>query len=417
MQVKTILNRVQKFKRFIFGNVSWNEQSDEPAVDVEIQPRANSKAQCSVCQRDSAGYDTQPERRYEFIPCWGIKVFFVYSPRRVDCRHCGIRIEHLPWVVGKRRITTAYAWHLSQWAKRMSWEEVSKVFHTSWHHVFSSVQMAANWGLENRELDAVKSIGVDEIQWRDGHKYLTLVYQIDAGYKRLLWIGQERKESTLQSFFDEFGKKRTAGLKYVCSDMWKPYLNVIAANASQAIHVLDRYHIVANMNKAIDKVRAEEARQMEKDGYHPILKKSKWLLLKRSENLTEKQEVKLRDLLRYNLRSAKSYLLKEQFQQLWDYTSPFWAGESLDRWCTKVMRSRIDPMKKIAKQIRKHRSLILNWFEAKGQLSSGTVEGFNNKAKLTMRKAYGFKTFTAIEVALYHSLGDLPQPKTTHSFF
>jgi len=220
------------------------------------------------------------------------------------------------------------------------------------------------------------------------------MYQIDAGYKRLLWIGQERKESTLQSFFDEFGKKRTAGLKYVCSDMWKPYLNVIAANASQAIHVLDRYHIVANMNKAIDKVRAEEARQMEKDGYHPILKKSKWLLLKRSENLTEKQEVKLRDLLRYNLRSAKSYLLKEQFQQLWDYTSPFWAGESLDRWCTKVMRSRIDPMKKIAKQIRKHRSLILNWFEAKGQLSSGTVEGFNNKAKLTMRKAYGFKIFT-----------------------
>jgi transposase len=417
VQIKTILNRVQKFKRFVVGDVHWSDEDENSELNVMVHPRANSWAQCSKCKQDSPGYDTQPERRYEFIPLWGIKVFLVYSPRRVSCSACGVRVEHVPWAVGKHRLTIAYAWHLAGWAKRMSWKEVAGVFHTSWHHVFCSVEMAVNWGLKHRELSGVEAIGVDEIQWQKGHKYLTLVYQIDAHRRRLLWIGEERKESTLQAFFDSFGPDRASALQYVCSDMWKPYLNVIARNATQAIHVLDRYHIMATISKAIDEVRAGEARQMKDEGYEPLLRNTRWLLLKRPENLTEQQDMKLRDLLRYNLRSVRSYLLKEEFQQLWLYTSPYWAGRFLDRWCTRAMRSKIEPMKKIAKQLRKHRPLILNWFEAKGMFSSGTVEGFNNKAKLTMRKSYGFKTFKAIEIALYHTIGDLPEPQTTHRFF
>ena len=174
---------------------------------------------------------------------------------------------------------------------------------------------------------------------------------------------------------------------------------------------------MANINKAIDKVRADEARQMKANGYEPLLKNSRWVLLKRPENLTDNQDLKLRDLLQYNLRSVRSYLLKEQFQQLWGYTSPYWAGRFLDEWCRRTMRSRIDPMKKIARQMRKHRPLIMNWFEAKGQFSSAVVEGFNNKAKLTMRRSYGFKTYKSIEIALYHAIGDLPEPQMTHRFF
>ena len=417
MQLKTILNRVQKFKRFTFGKVTWRENTSEPALQVSVHPRRNSWAECSMCRRDCSGYDTQPERHYEFVPMWGIKVYLAYSPRRVSCPDCGERVEYVPWSTGKSRLTKAYAWHLSSWAKRMSWKEVAEVFHTTWHHVFVSVEMAVKWGLKNRDISGVKAIGVDEIQWRDGHKYLTLVYQIDSNNKRLLWIGKERKEKTLQRFFDWFGKDRAARLRYVCSDMWKPYLNVIRANAGEAIHILDRFHIMANINKAIDKVRAGEARKMKTDGYDPVLKNSRWVLLKRPENLTDKQSIKLRDLLQYNLRSVRSYLLKEEFQQLWNYTSPYWAGRFLDSWCTKTMRSKIDPMKKIARQMRKHRPLIMNWFEAKGQFSSGIVEGFNNKAKLTMRRSYGFKTFKSIEIALYHAIGDLPEPHNTHRFF
>jgi transposase len=139
--------------------------------------------------------------------------------------------------------------------------------------------------------------------------------------------------------------------------------------------------------------------------------------LKRPENLTDKQDVSLRTLLQYNLKTIRSYLLKEDFQYFWEYRSAYWAGRFLDRWCTRAMRSKIEPMKKVAAMIRNHRELILNWFRAKKAFSSGVVEGLNGKAKLAMRKAYGYKTFKMLELALYHNLGQLPEPKTPHRFF
>jgi transposase len=171
------------------------------------------------------------------------------------------------------------------------------------------------------------------------------------------------------------------------------------------------------MNEALDDVRAGESRRMHRDGYEPVLKKSRWLLLKRSQNLTGIQRFRLRDVLRYNLKTVRAYLLKEACQQLWDYNSPAWAAKFLDEWCRQTMRSRIEPMKKIALSMRKHRELILNYFRAQKLLSSGVVEGLNNKAKVTMRKSYGFRTFRVLELALYYSLGKLPEPEITHDFF
>ncbi len=309
MQLKTILNQVQKHRCFIYGAVSLSEK--DKAIEIDIRPRANSRLLCSVCGRPGPGYDTLKPRRFEFVPVWGFSVFFVYAMRRVDCSRCGVRVESVPWATGKHRLTDTYAWFLARWANRMSWKEVAEVFRTSWEQVFRSVQMAVEWGRQHMDLNGITAIGVDEIQWQRGHRYLTLVYQIDE-------------------------------------------------------------------------VRAKE--------------------------------VRLAELLQYNLRTVRSYLLKEDFQSFWGYISPHWAGRFLDRWCTRVMRSRIEPMKKVAKTLRRHRMLILNWFRAKGTISAAAVDGFNNKAKLTTRKAFGFRTFKALEVALFHTLGDLPEPTGTHRF-
>jgi transposase len=108
--------------------------------------------------------------------------------------------------------------------------------------------------------------------------------------------------------------------------------------------VLDRYHIMAQMNRAIDEERSAEAKRLKQDGYEPVLKHSRWCLLKRPENLTEQQTVRLRELLRYNLRTVRAYLLREEFQRFWGYRAPFWAGRFLDEWCVKGMRSRIEPL-------------------------------------------------------------------------
>jgi transposase len=205
-------------------------------------------------------------------------------------------------------------------------------------------------------------------------------------------------------------------LRFVCSDLWKPYLKVIARKAANATHVLDRFHIMAHMGKAIDEVRAQEVRELKAQGEEPVLTKTRWLLLKRPERLNERQTSRLSELLRHNLKTVRSYLLKEEFQRFWDYRSPAWARCFLDEWCAKTLRSQLEPMKRVARMLRNHRELILNWFRAQGQLSSGVVEGFNTKAKLTTRKAFGFRTSHALQIALYHTLGALPEPEFTHRF-
>jgi transposase len=192
---------------------------------------------------------------------------------------------------------------------------------------------------------------------------------------------------------------------------------MIKLHCTGALNILDRFHIVAKLNLAIDEVRAGEARQLVRDGYAPVLKKSRWCLLKRPVNLTDSQRIKLREVVRYNLKSVRAYLFKEYFQQFWDYESPAWAGKFLDQWCNEVMRSRIDPLKKFARTVRSHRELLLNYFRARKAFSSGIVEGLNNKAKVTMRKAYGYRTFKMSELSLYHVLGKLPEPELGHKFY
>lgn len=416
MLIKTILNRLQKQPGFIYELVRLVPYSGELSLEVEIRAHAKNRPRCSLCGCRGPGYDRLPQRRFEFVPLWGMKVFFLYSPRRVQCADCGVHVEALPWAEGKHSLTTTFSWFLARWAKRLSWKEIAETFHTSWEKVFRSVEMAVAWGRDHRDLDGIQSLGIDEIQWQRGHRYLTLVYQIDTQRKRLLWIGEERTIETLRKFFEWFGPQRSQALRFLCSDLWKPYLKVIAEQASQALHVLDRFHIAAHLSKAIDQIRAQEAKDLKAKGCEPVLTKTRWLLLKRPEKLSEQQDIRLSDLLRYNLRSVRAYLLKEELQLFWSYLSAAWAGRFLDGWCTKTMRSRLEPMKKVARMLRTHRELLLNWFRAKGAISSGIVEGFNNKAKLTTRRAYGFRTFRAAEVALYHALGDLPEPKLTHEF-
>jgi Transposase len=154
-------------------------------------------------------------------------------------------------------------------------------------------------GLEKRQLGPIAAIGVDEIQYAKGHKYLTLVYQIEEGCTRLLWIGKERTAQSFEQFFNMIGEPLSEGIQYVCSDMWRPYLKVIKERCSNAINILDRFHIVAKMNDALDDVRAAEARRLAQDGHRPLLKQSRWCILKRKRNLTSSQRFRLRELLHY----------------------------------------------------------------------------------------------------------------------
>ena len=413
---------MQRFVGFVYREVRLHGHKGKPtSIEITLEPHGGIRGRCSACRRPAPGYDRLPERSWLFVPLWGIPTYFRYAPRRVACGEHGVVVEHIPWSEGKRAVTCAMMGYLARWARRMSWREVARTFHTSWEAVYRSVEWFVAWGLEHRDLRGVTAIGVDEIHWGRGKRadnFLTVIYQIDAECRRLLWVGRRRTQATLRRGLKTLGPEVVQGIRFVCSDMWKPYLQVIAAQVGQALHVLDRFHITSHLNQAVDQVRRAESSRLRSQSQKAAqqLKHLRWPLLRRGSRVRGRARQKLNILLASKLATARAWELKEAFAHFWQYKSENWAGAFLSCWCTRAMRSRLEPMKKMARMLRAHEPLILNWFRAKGEISSGPVEGLNNKIRVVTRRSYGFRTYEAMEIALYHNLGRLPEPESTHDF-
>ena len=275
----------------------------------------------------------------------------------------------------------------------------------------SAVENVVQYGLEHRDTTGIIAIGIDEISRRKGHKYVTMVY--DLTRMRLIWSGEGRSKETLRKFFEEWGEERTCAIQAFCLDMWKPYADVIDEQAPGAIKVFDKFHIVKHLLDAVDKVRKEEAARL-KEIDPELLKKTRYIWLKNPWNLTEGQHVRLSDLVKLNLKINRAYILKENFRDLWGYTYPGNAEKFLDGWIWMATHSRLEPLRDFAWMLKRHKEGILNYF--KSRISNGAVEGMNRKAKVVSQRAYGYRTFATFQLALYHVMGDLPMPETTHKF-
>ncbi|MGH9434289.1 MAG: ISL3 family transposase [Terriglobia bacterium] len=422
LEVKTILNRIQHDVGFVYQDVRFGgRRRHADHIEITLEPHQGIRRRCSECQRPAPGYDQLPARRWRHVPLWGIPTWLVYAPRRVHCPEHGVVVEHLPWSDGKRPVTTVMMGFLARWARRLSWRETAQVFQTSWEAVYRSVEWFVQWGLAHRELGSVESVGIDEIHWGKGKRadrFLTVIYQIDAPCRRLLWVGRRRTQATLRRGLKALGPEVVKGLRFICSDLWQPYLQVMAAQAGQALHVVDRFHITMHLNQAVDQVRRAESSRLRVEGKARAqrLKDMRWTLLRRGSRVRGRARQKLDVLLASKLATARAWELKETFSHFWSYQSVTWAGAFLDYWCFRAMRSRLEPMKKVARMLRTHEELLLNWFRAKGEISSGAVEGLNNKIRVVTRRSYGFRTYDTMEIALYHTLGRLPEPESTHRF-
>ena len=251
MQLKTVLNSIEKHKSFVYGEARWSKDATTVSIEFDVQARRNSKPVCSGCGRKRPGYDRLEARRFEYVPLWAIAVFLVYALRRVNCPECGVVVERVPWASGKNQQTHSYRLFLATWAKRMSWQEVATVFGTSWDSVFRAVRWVVKWGIAHQDLTNIVSIGIDEIQYRRGHKYLTLVYQLDEGAKRLLYVERDRTEASLNGFFDLLTESTISGIQFACTDMLPAYLKVLKERASQALNILDRFHIMKKFGDEI----------------------------------------------------------------------------------------------------------------------------------------------------------------------
>jgi len=407
MLIESIVRKTLGLKRHCVERV----KDENGPLAVYLSPDKRYKLVCSGCHGKASGYDTLSERRWKHVPLWGIPVQLVYAPRRVECRGCGVKVEEIPWAQGKSPLSVFLSVVLATWAKLIAWQEVGRIFGFHWNTVRKAVRDLVEYGLKHRDLEGVVCIGVDEISRRKGHIYHTQVYDLTT--PRLLWSGEKRKSETLERFFKELGHRICATVEAVCCDMWDPYIEVIKRRFPKALLVFDKFHIVRHLMIAVDEVRKEEAKKFKAKGID-LLKETKYLWLKNPWNLTENQKVRLSDLEKVNLKTHRAYLLKEAFRRFWDYTYPAWAERYLCQWFWWATHSRLEPMRQFAWMVRDHQEEILNYFHLR--ITNATVEGLNNKAKVISHRAYGYRTAETFQLALYHGLGKLPEPKLAHRF-
>jgi transposase len=404
MLIESIVRKTLGLKRHCVKKAI--EKGGEIVVYLELDRRC--KSVCSSCKRKVPRYDTLKERRWKHVPMWGIPITLVYSPRRVKCPKCGIRVEDIPWTQGKSPIALPLTVVLATWARILAWNVVGQIYGFHWNTVRKAVKDIVDYGLENRDLSNLLYIGVDEISRKKGHVYHTQVY--DLTEKKLIWSGEDRTSETLKAFFDYLGEDHCKKIEAVCCDMWAPYVDAIKEHLPNALLVFDKFHIVRHLLNAVDDVRKEEAKRLDSD----LLKKTRYIWLKNPWNLTEIQKTKLSDLEKINLKVNRAYILKEAFRRFWDYSYPAWAKKYLDRWFWWATHSRLEPIRKFAWMIRRHQDDILNYFKVR--IDNGAVEGLNNKAKSISHRAYGYRSAETFKLALYHSMSDLPMPQLTHKF-
>jgi hypothetical protein len=259
LRVKTLLNRTHAIPGFTYSSVALEDALGPPELTVEIAAHRQRAAHCSGCGHAAPTYDHLPRREWRHVPLWGIPVRWVYAPRRVASDRCGVRVEAMPWNKGKRPWTRGV--FLARWARRLAWRETAEAFGVSWKAVYRSVQWLVEWGLAHRVLEGITALGLDELHWRKGKRaanFLTVIYQVDAGCRRPLWVGLRRTERSLRRGLKTLGAEVLAGIRVVVSDIWRPYLAVVRKALRQAVQILDRFHLTALLSKAVDQVRRGE---------------------------------------------------------------------------------------------------------------------------------------------------------------
>ncbi len=402
MQLQTILNRVQRHRGFVYKKAKLVDRRDGPVVEVDIEPRLGSRAICSGCGRAGPGYDReQTARSFQFVPLWGMAVFFLYAMRRVDCRHCGVKVERVPWAEGKQQLTTTYQVFLAGWAKLLSWQQVARAFRTSWENVFRSVKTVVAWGLAHRSLEGITAIGVDEVQWQKGHKYLTIVMDLESG--AVVFVGDGKGADALKPFWRSLKASR-ACVEAVAIDMSAAYYTAVCDNLPDAAIVFDWFHVVKLLNDKLSELRRQLFREATDQLHKDVLKGTRWLLLKRPETLDETRDEsnRLQEALDLNQSLATAYYLKEDLRLLWEEPTKHAAGLFLDDWIRQADDSGIRVLQTFAKTLARHRRGLLAWYDH--PISTGPLEGTNNKIKTLKRQAYGFRDheYFALKIKALH---------------
>jgi transposase len=378
----------------------------EAGVVVEVEAVRGRLPRCGCCGRAVRRTKGRLRpREWRDLMIRHRPLVIVYAPRRVVCPACGVRVEQVPWAERWSRITRSLSRAVATLARKTDLSTVAEHFVVNWKTVASVIRRAVAWGLKRRRRRPLRVLGLDEVSRKKGHRYLTLVYDLERG--DLVWAGKDRTTETVAAFFDTLGRRRSARIQAVCMDMWRPYRRVILDRAPQAIICFDRFHVVRHLNAAVDETRRMLMRKLS-GPTKSLIKGTRFILLKNPWTLTPQQKQSLSALVHRNHPLSRAWYLKEDFQRFWDYLHERWAERHLRRWLAWAGRSRLPAFKDFARLVRDHLDGILAWTRLR--ISNGALEGMNNKVKLVSHRSYGFRNDDRYIEAIYHNCANLHLP-------
>lgn len=375
--------------RTVIEEIDYDEDSE--AVVVQVRPRKATKRRCGICGDRAPLYDQGGGRRlWRALDLGLLRVFLESDSPRVSCRQHGVTVAQVPWARHGAGHTTAFDDTIAWLSAHTPKSTVCEMFRVAWSTVGSIIGRVVDEAkAHNDPLNGLARIGIDEISYKRGHKYLTIVVDHDSG--SLVWAAVGRDKETLGKFFDALGEQRASQIKLVSADAAEWIGTVVAQRCQNATLCLDPFHIVAWATDALDEVRRStqnEARKAGMTGESKELKGARYALWKNPDNLTERQAAKLSQIAKVNGMLYRAYLLKEQLRVAFSVKGPK-ALVIIDRWLSWASRCRIPAFVELARKIRRHRRGIEAALIHK--LSNGLIESTNTKIRVLTRMAFGFR--------------------------
>jgi transposase len=378
--------------------VAATTRNDKHVV-VDLEP-TRASAICSGCGETKTHiHDVKPTRTWRHTDCWNVPTLVRAAPRRVRCRHCGVRIEQVPWARTRSRFTHLFEAEVLRRARDCSISGVCRQLGLHWTSVMRLIERWVEEAAARQFRRPLRIIGVDEVSYGRGkRKFLTIVW--DHVRARVVWIGQGRERDTLDAFFAKLGRKRSRGVRVVTMDMWQGYIGSVQAHAPLAEIVFDRFHIERYLTQAVEEVRRQEFFRR-RGAYRDAVRGKKWLLLTKHRRLPRRKRRELMELLGMNRRLFKAYVFKEQFEHAWTYTTEKGMREFLERWRKLLNWSRLTSLIAFYDMLMRHIDGVLTW--ARYHLTNAALEGNNARVRAISQRAHGYRNPNNLMLVLYHA--------------
>jgi len=374
-------------------------------VDITVSHHEGRRWPCPECETELPVFDHAEMRAWRHLDTGGFPTWLHARPPRVKCAVDGVRQVRLPWAEPKSRFTTAFERFAIDVLQETDISGAANILKTSWDEAFGIMERAVARGRARKEHLVPAHIGVDEKAARKGHSYLTLVYDIDGG--TVEYIADDRKQTSLDPYFESFSTDERKGIKAVAMDMWEPYINSTREHLEKADDkiVFDRFHIMKHMGEAVDTVRKIEHRELRAEGLD-TLTGSKYLWLYAEENLPAKHRSKFQTLKSTNLKTARAWAIKESLRALWHYRRLGWALKFYKQWYFWATHSRLQAVIDVANMIKRHLYGICNYFST-ARITNAAAEGLNSKIQTIKKMAYGFGNREHFKTAIFFHCGGL----------